>query len=493
MLDGNPLPLRQVAFSSAIILGAKIMMVGIVYGTHLTLAWLYGAALMGTFFIATNLVMLIGEVCTLGLGFGMLRFAAVLHEEGRVGLIRRLTWRTSALILGLSLLVATGLYLGKSHLAIYLNAADLPAMLPLFALALPVFALGFLLRETLRGLGAVLWATLSQYLVQPGLLLALIVFFFFLKPLAPYRSQALSLAFFGSMFLTLLLLLWRLWVQSRACSKLTLTKSLWKDLCSYSWPFLGIIVFQSILVLGDSPILALFRPPEEVAYYASAVKLATFVTLPILAINSVVPPFFVKFYERQKTEKLEHLACTTARWIYYLTLPMCLTIILLSSELLGFFGPGFRAARWGLIIMAIGQLLCSATGSVFYLLNMTGNQQVVLRLRGWGTGFILPLMFGLSYLYGLNGMVIARTIGVVFLNLAAAWLVWQLLKIKAFAQEVLLVTWAAVAALGISWLVRLKWEALWAVATFGICYLIILGLAVWHRKEWLLLRNVAAN
>lgn len=485
--------LQKVASDSGIVLGAKVLMVAIVYATHLTLAWLYGPELMGTFFIATNLIIFIGTASTLGLDLGMLRFAALLQEENRDGLIWSLAWRSSSLIMGLSALLALMVYLGRYRLASYLNATDLLPMLNFFVLALPIFSVGYLLRETLRGLGAVLWATISQYVIQPGVLLVLILLFSILPLLKANRGQALSLAFCFSVLLTLAVLLWLLRVRNRGKSIAASDGQLWKNLCSYSWPFLVITILQIIMTVADSLILALFRPPAEVAYYTSAVKLASFVGLPLIAINSVIPPHFVQLYQRREMKELEHLVRTTARWLYYFALPICLLVILLSSELLEFFGAEFRTARWGLNVMAFSHLVSVAVGSVYYLLFMTGNQRVALKLRGLVVFVTLPLMFLLAYRYGVNGVALARAGGIALVNVLGAGIVWKVVGIKIFAKDILPLTMAALLAFGLSWVVRLRWEALWGAITFGIVYLIILSGVVWRREEWRFLSNNAAK
>ena len=172
-------------------------MVGIalVYVMQIALARLYGPELMGTFLIATNLSLLIGMVLTMGMDNGMLRFAASLKEQGRQEVVGCLLRRAGLVILAIATPLAAGIYWGSGILAKYFNAPSLPLMLPFVALAVLLLPLTFLLAETLRGLGAVVWATAIQFPIQQGALLLLIVAFFYLTPAGNGRGQALSWPF----------------------------------------------------------------------------------------------------------------------------------------------------------------------------------------------------------------------------------------------------------------------------------------------------------
>lgn len=482
--------LQQVAAHSFAALGVKILGLVIAYATHLALAWIYGPDLMGTFFIATNLVLIASTVCAIGLDNGLLRYAAVLQEVGRGSLVNRLLWQSNSAVMLTSSLFAGGLYLGRFWISAYLHAPALLAMIPWFALALPLFTVMLLCRETLRGLGGVLGATLAQHLVQPGLILAIIIAPMVTGYWQAAAGQKLSISFFASIVATLLVILWRLKLRLPSPAAQSADEKFpWRELWGYS----RMLFLTMVLALGlgtmDCLILALFRPPQEVAFYGAALKLATFVLLPLLAVNAILPPLIVRLYEQQAKDELESLVRAMSRLIYYLALPLFLVLSLLSSELLSIFGPGFVTARWALVLLALGQLVNASVGPVFYILNLTGNQLTTLKVQGITLVFLLPLVFYLAYRYGLNGLALTTASGVVFINLFAAWQVWKVLGIKTFANDVTLLSVMAFAAFGLSWGLRHYVPAYGVALIFSVLYTATLLLVIWRNNEFYILSS----
>ena len=492
----GPLNLRQVAADSGFTLGAKIFMAATVYATHLVLARLYGAELMGTFFIAVNIITFLGTLAILGQGNGLQRFAALLQEAGKLESVGSLLWRSSVTTMTLGLMGAIGVYWGRGVLSGYFHAPLLIMMMPFFALVLPLFPLTTLFQETLRGLGKVVQATTSQFIIMNAALLLLLGLFFVMKSFGAAPAPALGLAFFLSVVLTAVTSLgflkdylghwWTCGIPDR---------NSWLELRHYSY----VILLNSIMMLfmdtADSLILALFRPPREVAYYGAALKVAGLVTVPLVAINAVVPPLMVRLHQQGQLADLQHLARTTTRWVYYLALPLCLLFILVSRELLGFFGAEFAAAHWALIFMALGQLVNVGAGSVSLILNMTGNHRTGMKILGASVLCTLPLMVLLAAALGVNGLGFATALGYGLINVAMALAVWRLLKVKTYASEVgglTILTFAAFfLALGLRQAGHTGWLA--AASIFLAAYLLIFFIFARKNEDWGFCRSLTAG
>jgi len=485
-------PLSRVAGTSVAALAGKILMVAIVYATYLVLARLYGPELMGTFLIAVNMVTFLGTICTLGLNNGMLRYSALLKENGQIGLVSRLVYKNALVIMGLTLLTAGVIYYYRFWLAEYLNAPDLPKVLLCFAVALPILALTFLLRETLRGLGAVLLATLTAYVAQPAMLLGLILAFYYMVPWLPDLATALSGAFLLSFTGALVILLWGLKKYTPRPQPGLEISLPWKEIWGYSLIVFFSVALQTGLAMLDSLILALFRTPQEVAYYGAAMKMAVFVSLPLIAINAILPPLFVQHHQRGEVRELEYVARSTARWMYYLALPTCLLFLLVPVELLDFFGPGFSKAKWALGVLALGQLASVSAGSVFLLLTLTKNQKTALKVYVSGFSIILPLMALMAAKYGLTGLALAKAFGLALLNGLGAWQVWKTLGVLSFPSEIIQLTLLSLGAFGLIWILHYNYSPplIWTLLSFVIQYLIIFSLIARRCGDWQLLKAI---
>lgn len=422
---------KRIAADSLVALVAKVLSVACVYLTHVALARFYGPELFGTFFIAFNLVLTLSFLTRLGMDNGLLRFAAVLKSERQVGGLPRLLWPAVGTALLLSGLAGLGVYVSRAWLAGYFNAPQLPLLLFFFVLAMPLHSLNFLFQETIRGLGMVRWAIIGQYLVIPGSLLVLLVGGSYLVQGTVSQGQALGLAFLLSCLLGLIFLGGRaLWATRRQAGGDSGTR--FQELWRYSWPLCLNAVLGLALTTWDVLILGLFTSPAEVAFYGAAAKTAVLITFPLLAINGVVPPLFGQFYQRHDLASLEQVAQTTARWMYYITLPLTLLVILLAPQILAIFGPQFAAARLALSILAVAQLVNVAAGSVAFVLIMTAHQHTLLRLQLLVAGGTVPMMLGGAAFWGMNGLAVATALGVAGLNILMAWAVWRHLHIKTF-------------------------------------------------------------
>jgi O-antigen/teichoic acid export membrane protein len=479
-ITAKALVFRQVASTSSWNLVLKLAGTILAFLTQLALARFYGAELMGTFIICSTIALVLGLVGSLGLDNGMLRFAALLKEMGQTNSVLRLVRRGSLALMLFSALLAGGVYASRSWLAYYFHSPALTVMLPLFMVSLIFLPANAIQRETLRGLGSVVWATAIQFVVQPGVLLLSLTGLYFMKPWVATGAQSLSLVFFLSFLFTAGLttyLLTRVISIFRKSHRENVPEGKpkdppWSELCRYSFPLLISALMLLAWGMLDHLILGLLCPPQEVAFYGVAYRFALVVSFPIIAINAVLPALFVQLHHRRELADLERLASTCARWAFYLSLPLCLLLILNSHELLAIFGPGFHEARWSMSLLAVGQLVCVMSGTSLYLLYMTERQTAALKVQSLGAGLSLPLMVLLGYLFGKTGVAIGSAGGWALIHLLGSLMVWRELKIKIYAQHILLLTLMSLAIFAIAWIVRIKLGAAWGAVSFILLYFI---------------------
>jgi O-antigen/teichoic acid export membrane protein len=494
-ITAQALIFRQVASTSSWNLGLKLAGTILAFLTQLALARFYGAELMGTFIICSNIAIVLGLVGSLGLDNGMLRFSALLKEQGQTETILRLVRRGSIALMLFSALTAGGVYASRSWLAYYFHSPALTVMLPLFMVSLIFLPANAIQRETLRGLGSVVWATAIQFVVQPGLLLLSLAGLYFMKPWGATGAQSLSIGFFFSVLFTAVLtthLLIRVIAIFRKSHRENLPEgkpqdSPWGELCRYSFPLLVSVLVTLAWGMLDHLILGLFCPPQEVAFYGVAYRFALVVSFPLVAINAVLPAMFVQLYHRRELADLEHLASTCARWAVYLSLPLCLLLILNGYELLAIFDPSFQSARWSMSLLAMGQLVCVISGLPLVLLNMTECQTAALKVQSLGAGLSLPLMVLLGYLFGKTGVAIASAGGWALIHILGSVMVWRVLKIKIYAQHILVLSLMSLTILFIAWLVRVNLGPAWGTAFFILSYMILLWKIARNNKEMELL------
>jgi len=90
---------------------------------------------------------------------------------------------------------------------------------------------------------------------------------------------------------------------------------------------------------------------------------------------------------------------------------------------MGLFGDEFIVAGNLLVIMAIGQFINVATGSVGYLLNMSGHERDFRRVTFFSGPLTVILSFILIDQYGVLGAAIATAVGLSLQNILALFMV----------------------------------------------------------------------
>ena len=452
-MNAKPPIQHRLAIDSTLALGIKMISLPLSCLTSLAIARFWGAQGLGTFTLAVYLVTTLSVACRLGLDTGMLRFGAGSAAAGQSQDIKELFWRGLTLILCLSVSAAVGLFLLRDWLVQVFHAQDLPAVLMFMSLALPVAVAAAFCGETLRSLGGARWVVTQQDFLVPVSLLALVGFWAWKGHTASLSPAALGLAYLisgtlGLGFLAVLLISYLKGHRQIA------PRSRLGDLVRYSWP----LYLSSLLMLAfsalDNLVLGFFTGPEKVAYYEAANRTALLVGLPLMAVNAVIPPMFAHMHQKGRLKELEGLAQCSARWMYYVSLPLALFMAALAPDILGLFGAGFGEGRWALQILILAQLFNVACGSVGFLLAMSGNQYALTATLAVGGAIGLPLMTAGAAVFGLNGLALAKGFWLVGVNILMSLGVYRRLGLKIFASGI---GWAnASAAVGfcLFWLIR---------------------------------------
>jgi len=147
-----------------------------------------------------------------------------------------------------------------------------------------------------------------------------------------------------------------------------------------------------------------------------ASSLVTFVPVLLQSVNQIFSPTIADLYARNQHELLGRLFQTLTRWIFGLTIPMALVLMLFAPALMGIFGADFVAAWPILVIGTLGQLINCGVGSAGTLLLMSGNQRSLLMIQTVMAILMVVLNLVLIPRWNITGAAIAAAITVSFSN-----------------------------------------------------------------------------
>lgn len=188
------------------------------------------------------------------------------------------------------------------------------------------------------------------------------------------------------------------------------------------------VAFSLLLVngmyfyLSQIQILALgsLKGAKETGVFAIASRLSDLEGYMLFAMNVVLAPMISKLFAENKIRELQKLITSSLRIGFFFSLPIIICFLIFPSLFLGFFGDEFGEGKFALILLTLSQVVNFATGSVGYLLTMTGNQSTAILLLIIASLLTTLLCILLIPALGINGAAIAAAVNNVVLNVLMA-------------------------------------------------------------------------
>jgi O-antigen/teichoic acid export membrane protein len=227
-----------------------------------------------------------------------------------------------------------------------------------------------------------------------------------------------------------------------------------RPLFSFATPLAFAEVSNFVVLWTDILMLGIMSTSEQAGIYGVAMRLASLVWLPLHAGNQMFSPMIAGLHARGEIEGLKEMFQLTARWILLASLPVFVIISSAREFLLSLFGPGFVLGGTVVLLLAGGKLIASATGSVGFMLNMTGHQRLNL-----ANSLAMALMNAiLNYVWigkwGAAGAAAASALSLSVINILRVVQVKRILGLSLFSRGYRHVVLAAVVAAAVAGLVH---------------------------------------
>ncbi|HEU4791459.1 MAG TPA: MATE family efflux transporter [Flavobacterium sp.] len=206
----------------------------------------------------------------------------------------------------------------------------------------------------------------------------------------------------------------------------------YKEIFTKSYPIAisGMALF--LLMSFDILFLKKYRDDATVAFYSVAIKLMTILSMVIITVNITVSTKISEYFFSKRRIDLIRTVQQASRLIFLLTFPAALTVCLFPEYILGFFGNGYVVAKDALLILIIGQGICSAFGTVPIYLNMTGRQHIFQNILIVAVLINFTLNRLLIPKYGMTGAATAFVASSIFWNSIAAVVIYKKDRVKVF-------------------------------------------------------------
>ncbi|WP_189270716.1 lipopolysaccharide biosynthesis protein [Thalassolituus oleivorans] len=368
----------------------------------------------GLFLLGFSLLTVLSVIFRLGLDNVVLRFLsahgtdAFAQEKFNRGLLWIATLSVPATIVGMltSDLIATHIFNKPAF------GPVLFWMLP----ALPAMAIFFLIAQAFQSQHRVVVTTIFQNL---GISTVFILGFGYLLCEQPQALNSITVAqIYGGAALIIFVSSVIAWFGQHDISFRVLG---YKDheLIVASANLWGASVMALVTVWAGVLIAGSMVPVEELARLSAAQRTANLTSFILIIVNMVAAPRYARMWSEGDIQGIERLAKWSTRGMICMVTPVILFMLFLPEKIMAVFGKGFEQAGILLAIMAIGQFINVATGSVGYLLNMSGHERDFRRVTQFSGPLTIICALIFIYLWGVTGAAIATAVGVGVQNLMA--------------------------------------------------------------------------
>ncbi len=392
--------------------------IGLVIGYVFTLlvTRTLGADAMGVFALSVTVLNIFAVVGRFGFDLVLLRFVAEYASQGRMDLAKEVYLRSVKVVVPLCLSLSVLLFFLSPIIAEYVFRKEhFSTWLKIVSFAVLPMGLISMNAESLRGLKKIKeYAFLTEMSISLFAVVLLMV-------LLPFAGNMYTPLIAYSLGLILVFILSQImWLRNSKVKSVPCKNTIGlKSILNVSVPmFLSSSLF---LVMGwtDTIMLGIFRTEGDVGIYNVSVRIATVTSVTLFAINTIAAPKFAELYSKGDIKKLRDVVSQSSKLMFWGAFPVLLVIFLFPSFILGVFGDEFKAGTLSLLLLTFGQFINVMSGSVGYILQMTGKQKPFHYIIFIATLINIALNAALIPVYGMSGAAFASMVSMIFWNVVS--------------------------------------------------------------------------
>ena len=383
----------------------------------------YGAGVYGLVSLSFSLFLLAGILGRLGTDINLVRYYALDDNWSDKGMFFRVLLKSVMA----AVLFAGILYYSKDF---FVNVVfKKPELEPYFlwiALAIPPWVVVLLCGGLLRARRMNSW---FAFLNNPGRFIFTIAVLLVLLGSSSSALNAIIAHFYGILLLSVVAIIKAVSVLKKITFRTS--RSSWNFLKA-SYPMM--LSSTILLLLGwmDTFVLGIYETDSNIGIYNVALKVAALTSFTLQAINSILAPKLARTFGSGEKEVFARLIRFGTRINFFITLVIVAVLIAFRSTILGIFGEEFLVGGLILVILCIGQLVNSLSGSVGIILQMTGHQKVYQNIVLIALFLNLVLNFSLTPVYGGLGAALATVFSIASWNIMGAVYLKKRLKITSY-------------------------------------------------------------
>jgi O-antigen/teichoic acid export membrane protein len=381
----------------------------------------------GLFFLAFSIFTAVGLFCTMGFTHAFLRFIGGFHKEGNWSGIK------GVVFIGLKLSMLTTLVFGSiiygfaDTLSVsFFLKPELTIFIQIIFIGLPAFVCLQLLAFFFQAINE---TSKSITLINISVTILVIAFMLLVLTLGySLNSKLISYIFLLSVLLTFVLS--TTWWFQHAKPDIKPDYSVSSELMKSSRSLWVMVITSLFIQYAGQIIIGKYSSSEDVALYSIAQRISMLTSFALIAINLVAAPKFASITQRIDTKELRKISLFCSRLMLAISIPMFVCLLSFPRFILSFFGAEYIEADLILQVLVVGQFIYVMSGSVYFLLNMTGHEYEMKNIMIFSGVLALVLLLWLTPLYGPLGAAVATSLSIASQNLIAVYFVKKRLGIN---------------------------------------------------------------
>jgi O-antigen/teichoic acid export membrane protein len=181
-----------------------------------------------------------------------------------------------------------------------------------------------------------------------------------------------------------------------------------------SYPMFLAASLMFVMSCIDSFMITYYLDEYQVGIYSACINLSMIITFIPIAIGGFISPKVSKAYALNNRQEVKNIFKNSLIIIIVVTIPIFLSIYFYAESLLGLFGAAFTTATLTLLITNIAFLAEALCGPVGFIMNMTDNQHIFMRILL--VSLLINIFFNaiLIPIYGINGAAVAMMLSMFF-------------------------------------------------------------------------------
>lgn len=401
------------------------------FTSQVIIARFFSTEVFGLFTLGLTIIRIAEILSCFGIHAGGMRLVSIYRRDDTARLKGTLI---SAFIIPFinGILIGSVIYFCASFISeTIFHKLKLTGIIKNFAFCIPFVATTGVIGMASRGFHTAKYSVLIKDIIQPSAIIIFIIGFILAGLDISWTINAFTLSYVVGLISGFYLIT----KQFPEIKKITI-KPVYetKKLLSLSAPLMLNNFLNFLIMWTGTLMLGFMKTPTDVGIYRAASQIPIFLTLILVAFNSIYAPSVAELHHRGQMDRLDKIFKITTRWVFLVAFPASIIIIFSPREIMALFGSNYiETGASVLIILTIAQLINCVTGGVTYTLSMTGKQNLEMLNSLAMVVINIALNYFLIPKYGSLGAAISTGTSIVAINLIRLLEVFILYRIQPYS------------------------------------------------------------